>query len=154
MPRKKPTAVFVIGILNVVFGAMRAVCNLCTGVALGGGYVLVRKLYNDAPPEAKKPLEDVGNSFLDNVPYLVPFLITSLVVSTLLGIMQIVSGIGLIKVKNWARWLCVVWAVLMIVVVAVNLFYQMAVLSPGMEKAMDDIEKVLDRIEQDQRKKG
>ena len=154
MARKKPTAVFVFGILQIVFGSMSVAWNLCCGIGAAGIYLLLRNLYQQAPPEAQQELDEVARTFLDNVPGLIPFLIGSLVVSMLLGIVQVVDGIGLVKIRNWARWLCVAWAVVEIAVVAGGLFYQIAILSPGSEKAAQDLERWMDRMEEKQRRKG
>jgi hypothetical protein len=153
-PRKKPTAVFVFGILNIVFGAMSLISFLCCGVVIGGLYGVVMSAYGNAPPEVQKDLDDLGRAFVDNVPGLVAFLIAYFAVGLMLGLMQIISGVGLVRIRPWARWMCVLWGVLEIMTIALSLFYLLAILNPGLEKAVDEMERIQERLEQKQRRQG
>jgi hypothetical protein len=152
--RKKPVAVLVFGILNLVFGSLGLVTSLCCGLSIAGFYLMLTSAYQQVGPQEKKELEDLWRAFSDNVPGLVPFFIGSLVVSFVLGIMEIVSGIGLVRIRNWARWLCSVWAVLQMATVASSLFFQIAFVGPGMQKAMEDLQKWSERQQQREREKG
>jgi hypothetical protein len=152
--RKKPVAVLVFGILNLVFGSLGLVTNLCCGLSIGGFYLMLVSVYQQAQPQDKKELEELWRAFSENVPGLVPIFIGSLVVSFLLAIMEIVSGIGLVRIRNWARWLCGVWAVLQVLTVATSLCIQIVIVAPGMQKAMEDLQKWSERQQQRDRERG
>jgi hypothetical protein len=152
--RKKPVAVLVFGILNLVFGSLGLVMNLCCGLSIAGFYLMVTSVSQQAAPQDKKELEELWRAFSDNVPGLLPIVISSLAVSFLLGIMEIVSGIGLVRIRNWGRWLCAIWAVLQVLTVATSLFIQIVVVAPGMQKAMEDLQKWSERQQQRDRERG
>jgi hypothetical protein len=154
MKRKKPIALLIFGILNLVFGGINLVMHLCCGVVAAGLFFALSSLYQQVPPQDQKELEGLWQAFSNNVPGLIPFVIASLVVSLILGLMQLVSGIGLVKIQNWGRWLCAVWGVLEVVTVSASLFYSIAILSPGMEKAVKDLDQWAEKMEQRQRKAG
>jgi hypothetical protein len=154
MPRKKPIGLLVIGILNLVFGSINLISILCCSIFLVAAFVGLRSLYNQVPPEDQRELDGLWQAFSANVPGLVPFLIASIVVSLILGVMQFVSGWGLVKIQNWARWTCAVWGLLVVVTVTASLFYEVAYVFPGIERANKDLEKWARRQEERQRRMG
>lgn len=154
MTRKKPTAVLVFGILNLVLGSISLVGNLCCGAGFALGYVAMRSIYQQAPPEAQKELDDLWAAFSNNVPGLLGVMIGQVVVAVVMGVIQVMSGIGMVRVRSWGRWLCAIWGLLEVVFVIASLFYQMTYLYPGMQKATQDFEKWMEKQEEKQRKMG
>jgi hypothetical protein len=152
--RKKPVAVLVFGILNLVFGSLGLVASLCCGLSIAGFYLLMTSVYQQVDPPDKKELEALWRAFSENVPLLVPMVIGSLVLSFLLGLMEIISGIGLVRIRNWGRWLCGVWAVLQMMTVAGSLFFQIVIFGPGAQKATQDLQKWSEQQQQRDRQKG
>jgi hypothetical protein len=154
MPRKKPVVVFVFGILNIVFGSLGAIYNFCCGAGLGGMYLLFRNFFQQMPAKDQDELVRLWRAFADNVPGLIPAFVAYLTVSLVLAIVEIVSGIGLVRIRSWARWLAACWAVLNILALACWVFYQVAVVNPGMQKAGPELEKKLQEFEKKQQQKG
>jgi hypothetical protein len=154
LKRKKPVVVFVFGILNIVFGGLSMVIGLCCGLGLLFVYIGVRALYQQIPPQDKEELDQLWAAVASNIPGLVPVLIGSVVASLVLAILQIVGGIGLVKVQDWARRLSAFWAVLQIFSLFGFMYYQLAYQYPGFQKAQEDLNNWAKRLEQRQRQPG
>jgi hypothetical protein len=154
MARKKPVLLLVFGIINLAVGGIGLLFSLCCGAFSGLGYVGLRKLYEDAGPQDQKEWDDIWHSFSDNVPGLPPFLVAWFAAWFFLAMIQIISGIGLVRIRSWGRWLCATWGLLQFVVTAAALFYLLAVLAPGLEKSAPDLEKWWQKQEERQRAKG
>jgi len=144
----------VFGILNLVLGGLSLAGNLCCGLGFAMGYVAIRSVYQSVPPEGQKELDDLWQAFAKNVPGLLPVMIGQVIVALVLAVIQVVSGIGLVRVRGWGRWLCATWGLLEIILVISTMFYQLTYFYPGLQKATDDFEKWMDKQEEKQRKMG
>lgn len=154
MTRKKPVGVFVLGILHLIFGGLTLASNCCGSIAMIGLYFLFQGLYQQVPENERGELDELGKAFLDSVPYVREFFVASLVVSLCLSLLQFLSGISLVRVRNGGRIGSVVWAVFYTVVLIGSLTYQMAIMTPGMEKGLGQFETWLQKQEKKQRDRG
>jgi cytochrome bd-type quinol oxidase subunit 2 len=152
--RKKPVTLLVFGILNLVFGILGLLMSLCCGLGIAAFLGMMVSISQQAPAQDQKELEDLWQVFTDNVPGLVPFFLCTFVVSFFLAVMQIVSGIGLIRIRSWGRWLCAMWAPLHVLTVMVSLIFQVVVFAPGLQKATEEFQRWAERKQQQDRQKG
>jgi hypothetical protein len=136
MARKRPTAVTVIAILNIVFGGLGLLCYACIGI----GIVFLYGALSKAPaqdPQAQL-LKDMLTSMKDEIPGFLPFLIGSSVFSLVMCIILIVAGIGLFSLQRWARVLCIFYSVATIATQIGFLIYRVAVLNPAVARWQKD----------------
>jgi hypothetical protein len=133
MPKKRPTAVTVIAVLNFVFAGLSIAASLCvTGIA-----ALAYVGLSNAP--APKPGEPDLKSFINlidqEVPSLKYYMVGSLALELVMKVILIAAGIGLLRLRPWGRTLCLVYAVVTILVTIASTAYTIAVSNPGMEQA-------------------
>jgi hypothetical protein len=136
MARSRPTAVTVLGIMNIVLGSLLLLCYLCGAASnlmqaasannprLGGaddpGVIIEREIAAEVP--AYRAYQ-VGNAVL------------GLILSTLL----LVSGIGLLNMQGWARIGSIIYAVVTIPESIGSVVFQLLVLSPAMSRAFEKV---------------
>jgi amino acid transporter len=154
MKKTKPVVAIVLGILHIFFGSLGVICNLCGGAALIGVYVFFKALYDQAPPQEKKELDDLWQAMSASVPGLMVFVAGEMVISMVMGFVLVIAGIGLLGVKPWARSLSIIWAVGRIVVVAATLVITLAFVNPATQKFNKDMEKWVERMEKRNRPPG
>src|SRR5690349_13696963 len=113
MARKRPAVVTVMGILNIVLGSLFLLCNLCGGVMLlvflgtsaqGGGPF----------PGGVNPIADMWAFMGREVPAFPAVSIGELVLNFILCACLIISGIGLLNMRGWARVLALIYSVITI----------------------------------------
>ena len=129
---RKPVVCLAFGIINIVLGSLGVLYNLSCACCFGVGYGFFQWLAQNLPPADRPEFEQLWSSATDNIPglVLVVFILEPLV-SLLLDFIQLVGGIGLVRIRNWARWICVVWALLRVMAIALMLFYNIAFMYPG-----------------------
>jgi hypothetical protein len=144
MPRKKPAAVVVIAILQIVFGSL----GLCAGLYGLSGIQerLNASMYqnnNMAAANAKgaQPFNpaDMQKQIETKIPHYNEMQKASSGATTVLALMMIVSGIGLLMMQAWARVLAIVYAILSILVTIGSVIYSAAVVLPAMSAIMQDM---------------
>jgi hypothetical protein len=114
MKPERPTAVTIAAILNIVFGSLGILFGLC-----GVGMQLYLLTLPETPPSQKvSPFDVFGQAAqlvgeLNRVggPALKGYLVGQQALSLIFCILLLVSGIGLLGMKSYGRWLCVVYAV-------------------------------------------
>jgi hypothetical protein len=154
MARKMPVGMLVIGIINLVLGGLNFVGYLCCSLGCGGFYLMVRSAYQSMPQKDRQVLGDLWPIFRDNVPGLVPAIIAGVGIGIVLSLIQLVAGFGGIRIKGWSRWLNVIWGLLTILYLVASLVYLIAVLSPGLQKALPAFDNWMDQVEEMQRRQG
>jgi hypothetical protein len=133
--QQRPGLVTAVAVLNFIFGGLGLLGALCLGVAVGGLAALVSNA--PAPKPGEPDLKDFFKIFTD-IPGYVPFAIASVVMGLIMAIVLLVSGFGLLKLRNWARILCFIYATYTILSVVGGSVYQYTVVQPAMEKGMAD----------------
>jgi hypothetical protein len=139
MNRERPTIILVMAILNFVFGAMCSVTQVC-GL---GSILLMRSLGSmPAPPTQKgmpmpNPFQEISTMY-DYVPGFYVVSTTYAILTIVLHVVLIAAGIGLLSMKPWARWTCVVYSMVTILLVLANTVYTVQYVQPGIEKWQRD----------------
>jgi len=101
---KKPIGVTVFGILVIIFAALGILGTLFSFLAFG--------LMANLPMFQQMPMQ-----------YNMAYMLFSLISSLIMGVLGLIAGIGILKLKNWARVLLIVFAIVMIVLGLVSLIY-------------------------------
>jgi hypothetical protein len=154
MKKPKPQVAVVFGILHIVFGGLGVALNLCGVGLMVAVYVMVNTLYQQAGPMEKKDLDDLWQNLNTNVPGLFAYVLTDMVGRMLLGVVLLIAGIGLLRVKNWARYVSICWAIVRIVFLIGLLFYNVAFVKPGLDKFSTEFEQWQERVEKRSRGSG
>jgi hypothetical protein len=154
MARKKPVVLLVVGIVHVVFSAINLLSLVLTGVIGIFLFFLIRGALQNAGPREQQLLDEIGTILSNNFPALVPTIIAWTLITFATTVMQLFGGIGCIRVKPLGRWTLVLWAVLSLLELVASFWYSAAVLQPGLEKAMPEIDKVLEKSQQNQGRPG
>ena len=130
MARPRPTSVTVMGILNIIFGSLFLLCYLCNGVSLimqssnrGGGF-----------GGANDPGVELMNQMQAEIPGFMAYQVGSSLLHLTLSILLLTSGIGLLNMANWARILCIFYAILTILSQIGALIFQLAYVNPAMNR--------------------
>jgi hypothetical protein len=117
------------GILNIVFGSLFLLCNLCVGVvllvAVGGS------AQGGLFGPAENPFPDMWNFMKAEVPAFAALTIGEVIANVLLSGCLIVAGIGLLGVQAWARALSIAYSVLTILTKIGSLIFTLAVVNPA-----------------------
>lgn len=114
LPDERPTAVTVIGIINIIFGALGLTC-LCISLVT---------MFMPQPYEQSAALRGFG--------------ILNLVISLALSGALLASGIGLMSRSAWARMLAIRWAIANLVWSVISLVASIAWVMPETMAAMAD----------------
>jgi hypothetical protein len=154
MKKQKPPVAVVLGILHIVFGSLGLVCNLCGMAGVGVVYFGANAIYQQASPTEKKELEEIWQQLNDSVPGFIAYLFADMIGSMLLGLVLLIAGIGLLRVKLWARQLSIIWALVRFMVVMATLVYTVLVVNPGMQKFGKDMEQWTEKMQKRQQRPG
>ncbi len=111
---QRPTPVTIFGILNIVFaiiGIMGAICSLAFFTIIDGN--------SDNPIIQIMQKNPVFQAMRDNPSYLA-YLKFSMILGVVVAVLLLVAGIGLLKLKPWARMLSIIYGVYGIISVIGN----------------------------------
>jgi hypothetical protein len=130
MARKRPTVVTVMAILNIVFGSLGLLCYLCAGA----GFLILFAAINQAGPQDRgvQALKELWAEVSREVPWMGAYFVGSMIFSLLMAILLLVSGIGLLNMKSWARALAIFYSLITIITQIVVLWLQLAYINPLM----------------------
>jgi hypothetical protein len=124
----RPTVVLVFAVLNIVFGSLGLLIAGCGGVL----QLFVNRLAasDTARAGVLKDMVDVSEKMKAQVPAYT--LVSMISVAVLLGltILMIVGGIGLLRMKPWARRATILWACLLIIYEFAQTIYQVTLAIP------------------------
>ncbi len=145
---KRPVGVTFIAICNLVFGLP---CLCCLGFASTSGLMDARDKGND-PNAFKIEDKDAANNPLlksmkqgadeklfvtKEVPHLGVACFVMYGIGTLANLLLFVSGVVLLLMRNWGRWLCILGAVLLLANCAADVVYSAAFVLPASQKFHD-----------------
>ncbi|HEY7313586.1 MAG TPA: hypothetical protein VH643_29820 [Gemmataceae bacterium] len=132
MPRQRPTIVSIVAILHFVFGGIGLLCNLCGGLmdAMGTPQAQARA----ADPQQARRKEVTEQVLSEKIPLYRAYTVGNRVSSLLSCLLMIASGVGLMLMQSWGRWLSVVYAALSILVNLVVLVYTIVFFTPAYEE--------------------
>jgi hypothetical protein len=136
MARKRAAVLTVMGILNIVFGSLFLLCNLCAGIGLvflfgntGQGGLL---------GPAGNVISDMTNFMKTEVPAFAVLTIGEVVANLVLNVLLIIAGIGLLTVQSWGRVLSICYSILTIVIKIGSLIFTLAIVNPATERWQQD----------------
>ena len=129
MPQKRPLAVVVIAVLQLVFG-VPALGNYA--LSLAGADQAVASLGQVNPSgQQRLTLLDVEKHLQENVPGYAAVQRGGDGVETVVALSMIASGIGLLLFRPWGRVLALVYAVVSIVITVAYLGWYLAAVAPA-----------------------
>jgi hypothetical protein len=127
------------GILNFVFGGLGALCGLCLASANALGFAVIGAQKNSAGANTPESID-----YLDkNLPGWEAIEVGRCLMFIFLGVALIISGLGLLKMQPWARWLSLLCSAGILVTCLVYAVYQGAFVLPAMEKMHEQEERRL-----------
>jgi hypothetical protein len=135
--QKRPTAVTVIAIINFVLGGLALLNLLCGGLALA----LLAWMAGNMPVPAGQPnpFKEMEGLF-KSIPGFIPTVIAKTSLDLVLAIVLIVAGVGLLRMRRWARTACLIYAAVTILATLGYTVYNFAVVLPAMEKWQADFQ--------------
>src|SRR5262245_5895080 len=138
MIKKRPTVVTVMGVLNIVFGGLWMLLYLCIGLLFVVIFIAFGQANVARDPQLNE-LKELWSEMTREIPGLTVFLVLTVTLSVVLAIVEIISGIGLLRMKNWARLMCIFYGVVVILTSIASLVYRFAILNPGAERAAEKL---------------
>ncbi len=130
-PRNRPTALVVLGILNLVLGALGIVGGLCGAASLAILPALGSAI--PTPPQGPNPFNEISRMY-DGIPGFYWISAFQIVVQVALAILLLVAGIGLLQMKPWSRSACFIYAAAMIVVTLLGTAFTAILVTPAVQK--------------------
>jgi hypothetical protein len=137
MAVNRPTMVLVVGILQIVFGAMGLMCDLVGGVTLATTGGTGQFNMGGNTPQARRQVEmqqHMERVREEKEPYYKQVAFANLGVSVTLSLMMLLSGIGLVRVEAWGRSLGIGYAVLSLLTKVLTVLYAAAFTVPAMQE--------------------
>lgn len=109
---KRPTSVLVFGVINIIFGAL-GLCGLIVQLSIQlSGF--------DQLQGQNNPTLELMQELTQTNPAYELYTQLMMVLGSVMTILILVAGIGLIKLKNWARLSSIGWAVFTIATTIMN----------------------------------
>jgi hypothetical protein len=87
-------------------------------------------LFPPMPSGMPNTFMEQADLYQNKIPGFIPFMIVSLPLSILMGLVLIIAGVGLFKMKPSARKLCVIWSVYCLISVPLSTIYTMTQINP------------------------
>lgn len=143
MKKKRPTAVTVMGILNIIFGSLGLLAMLCLVMCFG--------IFISMTPDRDMPAGINPFKTMLNYPEIRYYFIVSGVVGLITSTILLIAGIGLLRMGNWARITSIGYSVFTILFQLATLFYNIGYFNPAMERWQRDY---LERVAEWQRQRG
>jgi hypothetical protein len=139
MSRKpdRPASVTVFATLQLVFGTISLLCNVFTLI----GLTVIQSNLPGANQQSTDPMS------LDLVtaatyPAYLPTKMVVTIVSSLLVLVMLVSGIGLLMLQKWGRWLAFAWAGMLVLVCLGDLLIDMTMRYPVFDAMATRVEAI------------
>jgi hypothetical protein len=139
MVQRRPTAILVIAILNFVFGGLGIVSTLC----LGGTLALYMYVLPETLPGQPAPFPNEYKYLEQELPGHTVYTFATLVLGLMASAVLIVASIGLLRLKNWARWTCAIYAVFSLVWVLANTYYTLRYVDPVRARFAEELQPQL-----------
>jgi hypothetical protein len=133
--KKRPTALLVVAIINMVVGGLLLVNTCCGGISLMLMPALLKNL--PLPPGQANPYEGIM-ALYDRVPGLFAYTIYQFLAYFTIGVVLIVASIGLLRLRPWARRVCTAVSGYTIFAVLAHVAYQLTVVQPATQEFMAD----------------
>src|SRR5205807_2907635 len=118
--RRRPGAAVFFGVCNLVLGALGLIFYSCSGL-------MVVALTSD-------PTGSVWVFLSHDVRAFTPMAVAHVVMSMLISLLLLISGVGLLGLHNWGRLLSLVCAILALLLNVWNVIFQVAFVGPAMQR--------------------
>jgi hypothetical protein len=137
MARRRPTAVTVIGILNIIFGSLGLLCYVCAGA----GFLILYAAFSQAGPQPREmqDLRQLWEAVQRQMPWFGAYMIGNVILSFFLAILLLISGIGLLNMKGWARTLAILYSIITIVTQIAALVLTLAYVNPQILRVTQEL---------------
>ncbi len=135
---ERPSSVLVIAILQICFGSLGLLFNLCGGAMQAAGGA---KMFAPPPGAAAQAPPDVEAMMQARVPYYKAYQMSALALGVVAGAVMLVGGIGLVKMRPWARPLTIGYACYNIVITIVGFVMNVIVNGPVMKEVYAELRK-------------
>jgi uncharacterized membrane protein (DUF2068 family) len=122
MVSTRPTVVLVMAILTIVFGSFWALATLCSGVTM--------LLLNTINLPQLAQMRELPERLQREVPGYIAVEVSTYVLGLVLSVLSLVAGIGLLRMKGWARWAAVICGALLIISNIAHTAYQWIYINP------------------------
>jgi hypothetical protein len=133
--RYRPSSVLVVAILQIVFGALALLLNVCGGgFQLAGGNKVFMPQGNPQAAQQQQFQDDLENMLKERAPYYQATQYGGLVLGLAAAAVMIASGIGLLKMRRWGRWLAIGYACYSIASTILYMVYALTVTLPIMRE--------------------
>ncbi len=141
MARRRPTAVSVMAILNIIFGSLGLLLGICSGF----GMLLIASV-PAVPLTPGGPPVNITKDLFDFMEREIPgynaITIAQLVIGyLLLSGLLLAAGIGLLNRQHWARIACIVYGAVNIVLLLMDLVFKLAFVMPAMTRWQMDFQR-------------
>jgi hypothetical protein len=135
MPRQRvPAAVVVVAVFHFIFGGFGLLTALCgAGFMLAAGGDLTSFAFT---PEMKEQLEITQRLLNERAPFYKVVQVEGLVVGLVLSGLLIAAGVGLLRLRPWARLLSLIYAPVSIVQTLLGAFLTFAYVNPASQDAI------------------
>jgi hypothetical protein len=131
---ERPSAVLVVAILQICFGSLALLGSLC-----GGGLQLAGGARMFAPPPGAQAPPDVEGMIRARVPYYTAMQYGGAILGTIAGAVMIISAIGLLKMRPWARGLTIGYACYNIISTIVSFVFALTVTLPVTKELFEEM---------------
>ena len=140
--RRRSVPVLVIAILQLIFGGVGLICDLCgaVGMAMGDNAAFAGQLGGGQQDPTSAKLKELTKQMEEKkVPGQKVYQTTNVVLNFVLSLMMIASGLGLLYMQSWARWLAVGYACLSLALHCLVIVYTFAFINPAMQEALQQM---------------
>ena len=135
MVQDRPTIILVIAILSIVFGSLSLFFSLC-------GALVPLILYNLPIPQpgggTSYPVRELYDLLQREVPAYVGVEVGNFALGLALAGLLIISGIGLLRMRSWARWTSVIYGIATIVRSIAYFVFTVTIINPIAERWSED----------------
>jgi membrane protein insertase Oxa1/YidC/SpoIIIJ len=138
---QRPTALIVLAIFNILIGGVGLLSIL--GMALYALFLYL--LWRNLPPDPNGMEEMLGLYRALFSAFGLPLLIAGVLLTILISTLLIVGGIGLLRLRPWARWLCLGYGVCEFTRVIGFTIYTIMVVNPALMQALAEFNEKLSR---------
>jgi hypothetical protein len=123
MIRRRPGAAVFFGISNIIVGALGLLYYGCSGL-------VSMAMFSDRSTS-------IWDYLANNLRIFAPMTIAHVIVSLLLCVVLMISGIGLLNMRNWGRLTSLATAVLALLLNVWSFIFQMTVVGPALQRYID-----------------
>ena len=137
---RRPTALVVVAILNLIFGGFWLLCG-GAGLALNesGAAEWLAKFQKNQPGQIKGlSYGEIMVQVAERVPSFVVVQRIAAIAGLLTSLLLVLSGIGLLRLRAWGRYLGFAYVAVQLPVHIANAVYSMLYVTPVMAKIMDE----------------